>query len=85
MISLFVSELQLMGGQLPLVDKVTWGGEDHRLVSDLRRGGLNIIRVCTPELWHFYHSKANWYVRGSYMEVVNPWNVALLTARLLCD
>jgi hypothetical protein len=60
MIALYTSELTATGGQLPMIDKVTWGGEDHRLVSDLRRGGVNILRACTPELWHFYHSKANW-------------------------
>jgi hypothetical protein len=33
MISLFVSELEAMGGQLPMISRVAWGGEDHKLVS----------------------------------------------------
>ncbi len=32
MIALFVSELEAMGGQLPMISRVAWGGEDHKLV-----------------------------------------------------
>ncbi len=61
MISFFASELDKFGGLLPLANRVSWGGEDHKLVKYLqKKAHVRVIRLCTPEFWHLYHSKANW-------------------------
>ena len=61
MMAFFVSELDKFGGTLPLVSKVSWGGEDHYLTKYLQKKAMvKIKRTCTPELWHFWHPKASW-------------------------
>ncbi len=61
MISFFVSELDAMGGDLPMISRLSWGGEDHKLVKYLqKKSHVRVRRTCTPELWHLFHSKANW-------------------------
>jgi hypothetical protein len=47
---------------LPLLTKHSWGGDDIEIANAFQRvPGLRRIRLCTPEMWHIEHPKANWY------------------------
>ena len=47
MISFFISELDAMGGVLPLAGRIAWGNEDHKLVKYLQKKS-KIIGTCCP-------------------------------------
>lgn len=61
MIAFYLSDFKRAGGLMPMADKTTYGKEDHEFQVWMReRSGVRMLRDCTPELWHLFHTKRAW-------------------------
>ena len=73
MIAFYASDFYSAGGCVPMADRAVYGKEDHEFSMLLRNSGkVHLQRACTPELWHLYHSKANWGVSLNGMRHKKP-------------